>query len=466
MKFVEDSHSLQAALVRTVVFNRPKLEDSEQIEARFQDVFAKQRLDGSLDDPHNQGALASTGEKLLCLLEMGCSPTRPEMKRAIDAIREAVENLESETDVSCYSLRSLCMLGITDPPAVKASLFKHAAEIESSFGGGCPWTPFVQLNTLWAGRNVADVGEAIEKSLAWAEGAVEPCGCSRELGLCVPWSFVLMASVVDHPVAKRIAEKIIPMILRMQKPDGGWGEPEANATLRAFALLKQHGLLEPLCNRPPLPLDWRVVKSIPSPAQKPWGLLWDGSKFWVQERAGHSAIAVSPEDGAVLKTLPMPYDGQVYPLGLWDGALTLTHNGDDRTLYKIDSESGRTLAKIPLDFMGYFTGAATQIDGKLILGDHWEGGATVIDPTQPAESRRHVRLPGTPMSIAVHGDGIWMADGWAKAVIRTNLDGELLDWGESPFGNHCLAYDGEHVWALDNESKRICALEKATDSSV
>lgn len=35
------------------------------------------------------------------------------------------------------------------------------------------------------------------------------------------------------------------------------------------------------------------------------------------------------------------------------------------------------------------------------------------------------------------------------------------DRRESPFGNHCLAHDGEHVWGLDNDKKRICALEKA-----
>ncbi len=46
----------------------------------------------------------------------------------------------------------------------------------------------------------------------------------------------------------------------------------------------------------------------------------------------------------------------MYPLGLWDGALTLTHNGDDRTLYKIDAESGAALKQVSLDFMGYFTG--------------------------------------------------------------------------------------------------------------
>jgi len=462
LRFAENSDSLQAALVRTVVLKQPGPGDTEQIEARFLETFSKQRPDGSLDDPHDQGVLAATGEQLLCLLEMGCSPDRPEMKRAIAAIHKAVEELEGErrATISCYTLRALCMLGMTDLPPVKASLLRSAAEIESTLGGGCPWTPFVQLNALWAGRDVADVSEAIEKTLAWAEAAVEPCGCSRELGLCVPWSIILTGSIVDHPASRRIAEKIVPMMLRIQRPDGGWGEPEANATLRAFVLLKKHGLLERLRELPPLPADWRVVKSLPSPAEKPWGLLWDGDKFWVHERAGHKAIAVSPEDGTVLKTIPLPYDGQVYPLGLWDGALTLTHNGEDRTLYKIDPESGETLATVPLDFMGYFTGTATQIDGRLIFGDHWYGGATLIDPSDPARDRRHVRVPGTPMSLAVHGEEIWMADGWAGAVICTNLDGELIDWGESPFGNHCLAYDGKYVWALDNEKKRICAIEK------
>ena len=468
LKFEEESNSLQAALVRTVVLDRPRPEDSESIETCFQDIFSKQRPDGSLDDPHEQGVLAATGEQLLRLMEMGCSPDRPEMTRAIAAIHKAVGALDGEerANISCYTLRALCILGVTDLPAVKASLEKHSVEIEESFGGGCPWTPFVQLNALWAGRHVTDVNEAIEKTLTWAEKAIKPCGCSRELGLCVPWSIILMASVIDHPVAKRIAKSIVPMMLRIQKSDGGWGEPEANATLRAFVLLNKHGLLEQLRELPPLPPDWRVVKSVPSPAENPWGLLWDGNKFWVHERAGHRAIAVSSEDGTVLKTIPLPYDGQVYPLGLWDGALTLTHNGDDRTLYKIDQESGETLAKMPLDFMGYFTGTATQIDGKLILGDHWEGGTMVIDPADPAKSRCHLSVPGTPMSIAVHGDVMWMAEGWANALICTDLEGKLLDWGESPFGNHCVAYDGKHVWALDNEKKLICAIEKATDPDV
>ena len=80
MKFVEGGDSLQAALVRTMVLDRPKPEDAERIEAHFQTIFAKQRPDGSLDDPHDQGLLAATGQQLLSLLDMGCSTDRPEMK--------------------------------------------------------------------------------------------------------------------------------------------------------------------------------------------------------------------------------------------------------------------------------------------------------------------------------------------------------------------------------------------------
>jgi len=35
--------------------------------------------------------------------------------------------------------------------------------------------------------------------------------------------------------------------------------------------------------------------------------------------------------------------------------------------------------------------------------------------------------------------------------------------GEKPFDGRCegLAWDGKHLWALDNTGKRICVIEKA-----
>ncbi len=67
-EYLENSDSLQSALVRTNVFNRPKPSDPKQIEDYFQSVFAKQRPDGGLADEHDQGLLAATGETVPRLL--------------------------------------------------------------------------------------------------------------------------------------------------------------------------------------------------------------------------------------------------------------------------------------------------------------------------------------------------------------------------------------------------------------
>jgi hypothetical protein len=474
MEFVAKSDSLQAAVVRKVVFGQAKPGDQELIEAHFSDVFARQKPDGSLDDPHDQGLLAATGEELLGLLEMGCSPGRPEMQRAIAAMRKAAEQLEGEkaSDMSCYSLRALCLLGITEPPAVRASLRRIADEMEDMLGGGCPWTPFVQLNALWAGREVVEVDGAIERALTWAEEAVEPSGCSNRLRLCVPWSIVQMVGIVDRPAAERIARKIVPMLLRLQQPDGGWGEPEKNSTLRAFAVLSKYGLLEELRELPPLPPDWEVVRSIPLPGEKPQTIFCASGNLWVLDGATWSALAVSQTDGRVLKTVKLTRKPGMNHHGFasGDGKLYISAFGEkgkrSDMVYEVDAETGEVMREMPIPATNRATGNA-RVDGKLLVADGWEGGVWVIDLDRPeAEPARTWLAAGMPDYMASHGDEIWCVDWFAPVLVRTNIEGELLDWGERPFGFAPVAWDGEHLWALDPENSRICVIRKADYESV
>ena len=67
MDFVENGTSLQAALVRSMVFGRPTPGDKGQIEAHFAEVLSKQKPDGSLEDKHRQGVLAAL--RSACALE-------------------------------------------------------------------------------------------------------------------------------------------------------------------------------------------------------------------------------------------------------------------------------------------------------------------------------------------------------------------------------------------------------------
>ena len=79
MTFVEKDTSLQGAAVRKTVLGKPRPGDGKILEDHYRKVFAKQKPDGSLPDKWNQGVLASTGEKLLRLLQLGYSPERPEI---------------------------------------------------------------------------------------------------------------------------------------------------------------------------------------------------------------------------------------------------------------------------------------------------------------------------------------------------------------------------------------------------
>jgi hypothetical protein len=58
---------------------------------------------------------------------------------------------------------------------------------------------------------------------------------------------------------------------------------------------------------------------------------------------------------------------------------------------------------------------------------------------------------------------VWHADFWAPALIKSTLDGKLLDWGDQPFPIRGLAYDGELLWAIDGDANRICALKRRED---
>ena len=67
------------------------------------------------------------------------------------------------------------------------------------------------------------------------------------------------------------------------------------------------------------------------------------------------------------------------------------------------------------------------------------------------------------MDLAATPEGVWHTDIFAPAIIKSDAEGKLLDWGERPFDGHCagLAWDGENLWALDGQNKRICVIEKA-----
>ena len=111
--------------------------------------------------------------------------------------------------------------------------------------------------------------------------------------------------------ARRVVGKLVPMILRAQKPDGGWGDGHSAITLRALAT---HGFFDKLRKLPPLPPDWKTVRTIPAP-------------------------------GSDVRTLA--FGGTHLAVGWWGDALAVVQ-GKPKRLLKIDPATGRTLREVPL----------------------------------------------------------------------------------------------------------------------
>ncbi|MHC4716138.1 MAG: M56 family metallopeptidase, partial [Planctomycetota bacterium] len=465
MKWVNTSRPLDAAKVRTFVFNTPAPGDAKLIEASIAKVLASQRPDGSFADTAKE-----SGSRLLELLELGIAHDRPEVGRAVEAIlrqkragRTADEWFQHEGCMSVYPLHALCLLGRADVEEVGFSLrwlADHPGEYVG-FDKGCPWTPAVFLKALWAGRKIADVEAAVVKGLRWFEANLNAAGCMRWKE---PWGILDCAGYIDHPVAARIVARQVPMILRGQRRDGGWGR----RSVSVFRALKTHGLLDTLAKRPPLPPDWKVVRSIPAPPGRPFTLTWDGKRLWTYDRKANQAVAVSPADGSVMKRLDLPA-GKVFGIGRWDGALAVSQKNPNRGL-KVDPASGEVQDQIALTGVESVL-CATKVGDEMWVADGWLFPGGVADPSADKADlspdgggpRLESRLAGPcPNDFAVAADGVWQIDFWAPAILKSASAGRLADWGEKPFGGavNGIAWDGQRLWALNAKTGRICVIEK------
>jgi hypothetical protein len=455
MQFLQNDRTLQGALVRTFVFQQPHEADSAIIRAEMDKILAEQREDGTFGDTSK-----ATGERLLRLLELGLPHDRPEVQRAAEAIlrqkragQNANEWVEKEGALSIYPLHALCLLGRRDVPEVDFSLrwyIEHPEEWNDAWQG-CPWTPEVFWSALWAGRRFAPVEDTVNDGLRRVAEGTNAAGCNAYND---PWGFTDAAGRIHTPQARALLQKQVPMILRGQRPDGGWGDH----SLAVFRALKTHGLLDPLRNLPALPPDWRVARSIPAPDGDLSSMTWDGRHLWVYDRASNQAIAVSPDDGKVTRHVKLPI-AKAWGIGWWGDALAVTQT-DPKRLLQLDPTSGQVKREVAFDAVEWIQGVA-QVDGKLYVADGFNCNVLIVDPADPAHSRSLVLAGPGPAMMAADGDAVWHADFWAPAIIKTDPEGKLLDWGDQPFAVRGLAFDGQRLWALDASAGRICVIERA-----
>ena len=251
--FIDGNRSLQGALVRTFALEAPGEGDAAILQAEIDGVLAEQRDDGSFG-----GNAKHTGSQLLSVLELGLDPGVDAVIRAADAIlRQAragdIDNEWYEHDgevLSIYALHALCWLDCREPEVTRSlRLFVERQEEWNDPWQGCPWTPEVFWSALWAGRHIhPPVVDAVGAGMRRMADNMNEAGCC---GYNDPWGLTQAAGQIDLAEARDIVAKQIPMILRGQRSDGGWGDRSHHV----FRTLYSHGLMESLRRRAPLPAE-------------------------------------------------------------------------------------------------------------------------------------------------------------------------------------------------------------------
>ena len=339
-------------------------------------------------------------------------------------------------------------------PEAALSLRWLAAHIDTWVGptAGCPWTPEVFIHAVWDGREVVDVDvdNTISHALTWIRDSMNDAG---QITYKDPWGFVSAAGYVDHPVGREIVVKLLPLILRGQHADGGWG----HHSLAVFRALVRYDLLDTLRPAPPLPADWRVTASVPAPAGV-GDLAWDGAAFWARDPKRESLVRIDPDTGAVLRSLPL--EDEAHGIAYRDGHLVVTARGESSHVVILDAETGEVVEDIPTPHVDWI-GSAVAANGHFLVADTFNGAVAVVDPTKPDERKMHCLAGGGPGHLAATADGVWHDDYWSPLFIKSDFDGGLLEWAGKPFERTGgLAWDGEQLWAIDSGAQRLCAIER------
>lgn len=255
MAFVEHSDSLEAAMVRRLVFGSPKPGDEHILAERIEEILADQQPNGALSD-HELHALLATGRDMIGeLMSLGASPNRREIRDALNYVlardgRDPIEEDTGEYGMPLGVALSLQAAGVVNDATVRSAAQRRidTADRWIHTSDLCPWTPSTQIRTLWAARHLDERANAlIDQGL---QNIVHAIDTQTDTYNDV-WGYVHVAGVVDHPLGRAIVERLIPMILKSQHEDGGWGEE----SVKAFQALERYGFLEELRALPPLPAD-------------------------------------------------------------------------------------------------------------------------------------------------------------------------------------------------------------------
>ena len=261
--WAQNDSSLEAAMVRRVVLSTPRPEDQKILDARIEAILSEQQPDGALSD-HELHAMLGTGrDKIGELMTLGASPQHPKIKKAIDYVLSRdgrdpiIEEATGEYGMILGVALSLHAAGAVDKSTVRSAVQRRidAADRWIHTADLCPWCPEIQIRSLWETRHLDKRADAlITQGLQNIVNAIDTNTDTYN----DPWGYVHVAGVVDHPLGCAIVERMMPMILREQHEDGGWGEH----SVKVFRALKRYGFLEILRDLPPRPVEESAEPSV------------------------------------------------------------------------------------------------------------------------------------------------------------------------------------------------------------
>ena len=417
MTWIRESGSVPAAQVRTFLLETPQPDDSAILQQEIDDLLSGQAENGCLGEEQTAG-------KVIRLSRLGCAPEREDVQRAVGCVCREEEVIEDGV-LGCYGLHVATWGRWQDTEHIERSV-KHLADrvMTMNFWSMCPWGGQVHTHGLWVAREYGDVTAALERGLRiMLDDIKEGLGWP---GYLDPFGFLDAAGNIDHPLAEQMVLKQLPFIFRTQLPDGSWGGmkhfgygPE-DATYIVLRALVKWGLLEKLRQLPPLPEDWRIVRSIPAPDGDLAMLTWCAGRLWVYDRGAQEVVALNPEDGTEVVRVGIPWK-----------ACTMGCIDDEIALVRVErNEKGR------------------DIETLWMLGP---------DANEPLRQR--------PMKEWRSADGPWYVRGFYESASKVLFKrGSPPEGGDAPFGLDTtgVTLAGDDLWVLDNRGKRICMIEKSS----
>ena len=478
MEFVENDRSLQGALVRTQVFLRPAEGDEELIRQGIGKVLSEQLEDGSFEsDP------GKTAGRIRRALGLGCAADDARVQRGLNWILDQLKKTPPNPEEALGVAGILCLTGHGRADEIQGVLDWYREgdrdRLVASIAADCPWSLTGRLRDLWACRSAEGMDAPLKIMLNVFSESVTEAGtmCFVDTGGLIP-----VMGARECPGGSDIIERMVPTLIRAQRPDGGWGD----GSLVRLRALVNHGLLEKLRALPPQPPDWKVARALRLPADSaPYGLTWGGGSLWVCDRTRNEAMAISPDDGSIRKAIPLPA-GPGMEIGWWEGSLVHAHGvhepnprqPDTHKLFLIDPRTGDVTREFSLDWLPRVTSATQvgdeQYGDRIWLVDHGYGVLHYLDPRTGEHDHGPDVAAANIKRVFTADQGVWF-DGWDQPMlIKSDRNGwRLLDYADRPFAGptdffshpgpgYCdgMVWDGRQLWALDARNKRLCVIEK------